>query len=154
MLCTWKYVVRWMELGAITSCCSLFIPDNISHTIKIISPKVTPVSFQVRKSCAQSQTPARIQMRGWGNDKTLQPKDQRIDSTLRDTQIANVKSAHYLAHALGPWASPYKTQEQMTTMLHDNTSRQFYRTSNGENPPSSYRDLHLGPWVSPYRANG
>ena len=53
-------------------------------------------------------------------------------------------------------------------MLHNYRSGQFYRTSNGTNPSSGYRDMgsaksgpsaasfdkFLAPWASPYGANG
>ena len=41
----------------------------------------------------------------------------------------------------GPWASPYGANGQMTMTVHNYRPRQFHRTSNGENPSSSYRDM-------------
>ena len=41
----------------------------------------------------------------------------------------------------GPWASPYGANGHMTMTVHNYRPRQFHRTSNGENPSSSYRDL-------------
>ena len=43
-------------------------------------------------------------------------------------------------------------QGQMTMMLHNYRSRQFYRTWNGINLSSGFRVF--GPWASPYGANG
>ena len=42
---------------------------------------------------------------------------------------------------LGPWASPYGANGQMTMTVHNYRPRQFHRTSNGENPSSGYRDM-------------
>ena len=41
----------------------------------------------------------------------------------------------------GPWASPYAAKEQMTMTVHNYRPRKFHRTSNGENPSRSYRDM-------------
>ena len=41
----------------------------------------------------------------------------------------------------GPWASPYWANGQMTMTVHNYRPRKFHRTSNGENPSSSYRDM-------------
>ena len=41
----------------------------------------------------------------------------------------------------GPWASPFGANGQMTMTVHNYRPRQFYRTSNGENPSSGYRDM-------------
>ena len=41
----------------------------------------------------------------------------------------------------GPWASPYGANGQLTMTGHNYRPRQFHRTSNGENPSSSYRDM-------------
>ena len=41
----------------------------------------------------------------------------------------------------GLWASPYGANGQMTMTVHNYRPRQFHRTSNGENPSSSYRDM-------------
>ena len=41
----------------------------------------------------------------------------------------------------GPWASPYGANGQMTMTVHNYRPRQFHKTSNGENPSSSYRDM-------------
>ena len=41
----------------------------------------------------------------------------------------------------GPWASPYGANGQMTMTMHNYRPKQFHRTSNGENPSSSYRDM-------------
>ena len=41
----------------------------------------------------------------------------------------------------GPWASPYWANGRMTMTVHNYRPRQFHRTSNGENPSSSYRDM-------------
>ena len=43
--------------------------------------------------------------------------------------------------AFGPWASPFGANGQMTMTVHNYRPRQFYRTSNGENPSSGYRDM-------------
>ena len=40
-----------------------------------------------------------------------------------------------------PWASPYGANGQMTMTVHIYRPRQVHRTSNGENPSSSYRDM-------------
>ena len=44
-------------------------------------------------------------------------------------------------HVFGPRASPYGANGQMTMTVHNYRPRQFHRTSNGENPSSSYRDM-------------
>ena len=41
----------------------------------------------------------------------------------------------------GPWASPYGANGQMSITVHNYRPRKFHRTSNGENPSSSYRDM-------------
>ena len=41
----------------------------------------------------------------------------------------------------GPWASPYGANGQMTMTVHNYRTRQFHRTSNGENPSRGYRDM-------------
>ena len=41
----------------------------------------------------------------------------------------------------GPWASPYGVNGCMSMTVHNYRSRQFHRTSNGENPSSGYRDM-------------
>ena len=41
----------------------------------------------------------------------------------------------------GPGARPYGANGQITMTLHNYRSRQFHRTSNGENPSSGYRDM-------------
>ena len=41
----------------------------------------------------------------------------------------------------GPWASPYGANGRMSMTVHNYRPRQFHRTSNGENPSSSYRDM-------------
>ena len=38
-------------------------------------------------------------------------------------------------------------------MLHNYKSREFHRTSNGENQLSSFRDICSGPWASPCGSN-
>ena len=43
---------------------------------------------------------------------------------------------------------------QMTIVVHNYKSKQFHRTSNGENPPSSFMGVHSGPWASPFGPNG
>ena len=68
----------------------------------------------------------------------------------------------------GPWASPYGANGQITTTLHNYTSRQVHETLNGVNPSCGFRDMRsaksgpnlwqiwqvFGPWASLYRANG
>ena len=63
----------------------------------------------------------------------------------------------------GPWASPYGANGQMTITVHNYRPRQFHRTSNGENPSSSYRDMGSaslaaarppGPWQYPSSPEG
>ena len=41
----------------------------------------------------------------------------------------------------GPWARPHGTNGQMTMKVHNYRPRRFHRTSNGENPSNSYRDM-------------
>ena len=41
----------------------------------------------------------------------------------------------------GPWVSPYGANGHMTITVHTYRPRQSHRTSNGENPSSSYRDM-------------
>ena len=76
--------------------------------------------------------------------------------------------AQVLAKGFGLWASRYGANGQITMTMHKYRSRQFHETSNGVNPPSSYRDTHsakcgpnlwqiwqvFGSWASPYGANG
>ena len=69
---------------------------------------------------------------------------------------------------VGPGASPYGTNGQITMMLHNYRSRQVHETLNGVNPSSSFRDMHsaksgpnlwqiwqvFGPLANPSGANG
>ena len=48
----------------------------------------------------------------------------------------------------GPWAIRYQANGQVTMRVHNCRPRQFHRTSNRENPSSSYRDMV---WQSPAR---
>ena len=68
---------------------------------------------------------------------------------------------------LGPWASPYGANGQITITVHNYRFRQFHETLNGVNPSSSFRDTpsaksgpnlwqiwqHFDPWASPYGVN-
>ena len=70
--------------------------------------------------------------------------------------------------SLGPWASPYGANGQITIALHNYRSRQVHETLNGVNPSSSFRDMRsaksgsnmwqiwqvFSPWASQYGANG
>ena len=44
-------------------------------------------------------------------------------------------------HVLGPWASPYRANGQMSMTVVNYRPRQFHRTLSGENPSSGYRDM-------------
>ena len=46
-----------------------------------------------------------------------------------------------LLQVFGPWASPYGANGQITITLHNYRSRQFHRTSSGENSSSGYREM-------------
>ena len=46
-----------------------------------------------------------------------------------------------ILQVFGPWASPYGANGRMSMTVHNYRPRQFHRTSNGENPSSSYRDM-------------
>ena len=81
------------------------------------------------------QPPARPP--GWGV-KTLNGVNP--SSSFRDMHSANSgPNLWQIWQVFGPWASPYGANGQMT--VHNYRPRQFYRTSNGENPSSGYRDM-------------
>ena len=90
-------------------------------------------------------------------------------SSFRDMSSAKCGLHRYqIWQVIGPWASPYGANGQMTLTLHTYRSWQFHRTLNGENLSSGFRDmgsakcgLHwyqiwqvIGLWASPPGANG
>ena len=68
----------------------------------------------------------------WG--KSIQQFQRYTFRKVWTQFVANLTS-------FGPWASPYGANGQMTMTVHNYRPRQFHRTSNGENPSSSYRDM-------------
>ena len=63
-------------------------------------------------------------------------------SGFRDMRSAKSGSNLWqIWQVFGPWASPYGANGQMSMTVHNYRPRQFYRTSNGENPSSGYRDM-------------
>ena len=48
---------------------------------------------------------------------------------------------HQIWQVFGPWASLHEANRLMTMTVHSYRSRQFQRTSYGENPSSGYRDV-------------
>ena len=69
------------------------------------------------------------------------------------------KLDYHLAHAFGPWVSPYGDNGQMIITLHNYMSRQFHRTSNRGiqwfQRPNWYQIWQvLVPWAFPYWDNG
>ena len=63
-------------------------------------------------------------------------------SSFRDMRSAKYGSNLWqIWQVIGPWASPYEANGQMTTTVHNYRPRQFHRTSNGENPSGGYRDM-------------
>ena len=72
-----------------------------------------------------------------------------------------------IRQVFGPWASPYGSNGQISMTLHDYRSRQVYKTLNGVNPSSGFRDMHsaksgpnliqiwqvFSPWATPYGTN-
>ena len=90
-------------------------------------------------------------------------------SSFRDMSSAKCGLHRYqIWQVIGPWASPYGANGQMTLTLHTYRSWQFHRTLNGENLSTGFRDmgsakcgLHwyqiwqvIGLWASPPGANG
>ena len=90
-------------------------------------------------------------------------------SGFRDMRSAKSgPNLYQIWQVFGPWASPFGANGQMTMTVHNYRPRQFYRTSNGENPSSGFRDMRsaksgpnlyqiwqvFGPWASPFGANG
>ena len=63
-------------------------------------------------------------------------------SSFRDMRSAKSgPNLWQIWQVFGPWASPYGANGQITMTVHNYRPRQFHRTSNGENPSSSYRDM-------------
>ena len=63
-------------------------------------------------------------------------------SGFRDMRSAKSgPNLYQIWQVFGPWASPFGANGQMTMTVHNYRPRQFYRTSNGENPSSGYRDM-------------
>ena len=63
-------------------------------------------------------------------------------SSFRDMRSAKSgPNLWQILQVFGLWASPYGPNGQMTMTVHNYGPRQFHRTSNGENPPSGYRDM-------------
>ena len=63
-------------------------------------------------------------------------------SGFRDMRSAKSRpNLWQIWQVFGPWASPYGANGQMSMTVHNYRPRQFHRTSNGENPSSSYRDM-------------
>ena len=63
-------------------------------------------------------------------------------SGFRDMRSAKSRpNLWQVLQVFGPWASPYGANGQMSMTVHNYRSRQFHRTSNGENPSSGYRDM-------------
>ena len=63
-------------------------------------------------------------------------------SSFRDMRSAKSgPNLWQIWQVFGPWASPYGANGHMTMTVHTYRPRQFHRTSNGENPSSSYRDM-------------
>ena len=78
-------------------------------------------------------------------------RSRQVHETLNGVNLSNgfrdmrsAKSGPNLCQiwqVFGPWASPYEANGQMTMTVHNYRSRQFHRTSNGENPSRGYRDM-------------
>ena len=63
-------------------------------------------------------------------------------SGFRDMHSAKSgPNLYQIWQVFGPWASLFGANGQMTMTVHNYRPRQFYRTSNGENPSSGYRDM-------------
>ena len=63
-------------------------------------------------------------------------------SSFRDMRSAKSRpNLWQIWQVLGPWASPYGANGQITRTVHNYRPRQFHRTSNRENPSSGYRDI-------------
>ena len=63
-------------------------------------------------------------------------------SGFRDMRSAKSgPNLYQIWQVFGPWASPFGANGKMTMTVHNYRPRQFYRTSNGENPSSGYRDM-------------
>ena len=63
-------------------------------------------------------------------------------SGFRDMRSAKSgPNLYQIWQVFGPWASPFGANGQMPMTVHNYRPRQFYRTSNGENPSSGYRDM-------------
>ena len=62
-------------------------------------------------------------------------------------EMLSTKSGAKFNKLFGPWASPYVANGRMTITVQNYKPWQFHKTSNGENPSSSWRDM--GPAHTP-----
>ena len=63
-------------------------------------------------------------------------------SSFRDMRSAKSEpNLWQIWQVSGPYTSPYGANGQITITVHSYRTRQFHRTSNGENPSSGYRDM-------------
>ena len=78
--------------------------------------------------------------RSWQVNETLNEVNR--SSVFRDMRSAKSgPNLWQIWQVFGPWASPYGANGQMSMTVHNYRPRKFHRTSNGENPSCSYRDM-------------